>query len=109
VHTHNATYSHSARHIAKAGKPRVHLNPDDLQDLQAVEGSLLRLANATGAISLPAVSDSSMPRGMVRVDGLPRACDMAESQGINALVSGQVSDMGGGNVQYSTMVDLTVV
>ena len=109
VHTHNATYSHSARHIAKAGKPRVHLNPDDLQDLQAVEGSRLRLANATGAISLPAVSDSSMPRGMVRVDGLPRACDVAESQGINALVSGQVSDMGGGNVQYSTMVDLTVV
>jgi hypothetical protein len=34
---------------------------------------------------------------------------VAESQGINALVSGQVSDMGGGNVQYSTMVDLTVV
>jgi hypothetical protein len=47
-----------------------------------------------------------MPRGLVRVDGLPRAKDIREGQGLNALTSGALSDLGDSNVMYSARVDL---
>jgi hypothetical protein len=47
-----------------------------------------------------------MPRGLVRIDGLPRARDVAEGIGLNALTSGALSDLGDGNVMYSARVDL---
>lgn len=108
VHTHNATYSHSARHAQKAGKPRAFLNPSDLERLSIATGARVRLANARAAITLRAEADPSMPKGVVRVDGLPRAIDVPEGHGINALVSGDVSDIGGGNVLYSTRCDVVV-
>jgi len=108
VHTHNATYSHSARHAKKAGKPRAFLNPSDLARLSITDGGRVRLANAQATVTLHAEADPSMPAGIVRVDGLPRATDVPEGHGINALVSGDVSDIGGGNVLYSTRCDVVV-
>ena len=101
-----STYAHSARHRAKAGRPRVHLHPAELERLGIAVGAPTRLSNAHGSLVLEAAADESMPRDRVRIDGLPRADDLIEGVGVNALVSGQVSDLGGGNVQYSTMVDV---
>ena len=106
VHTHNSTFAHSARHLHKAGPPRCHVNPADAATLGLGAGQAARLSNRRGQITLPIELDLSMPRGRVRVDGLPRAKDVREGIGINALTSGAVSDMGDGNVLYSARVDL---
>ena len=66
----------------------------------------MRLANERGVLTLPVVVTSAMPRGLVRVDGLPRAKDIREGQGLNALTSGALSDLGDSNVMYSARIDL---
>lgn len=43
---------------------------------------------------------------MVRVDGFLNEDLVPEAVGINALVSPETSDLGGGNVLYSTRVEL---
>lgn len=106
IYTHNATYSHSARHAKRAGKPRAFVNSLDAHELGVGEGELVTLVNERARVSLALAVDDSMPRGLVRVDGLPRAADVPERVGINALVAGDVSDLGDGNVLYSTRVDL---
>ena len=109
IETHNSTYVHSARHVKKAGPPLAYMNPADAVDLGASEGTNVRLANARGAVTLPVALDPRMPRGLVRVDGVPRAKDIPEEIGINALVSGATSDLGSGNVLYSARVDVVPV
>jgi hypothetical protein len=47
-----------------------------------------------------------VPAGCVRVDGLPRARDVREKIGLNALTSSALSDLGDGNVMYSARVDV---
>lgn len=106
IHTHNATYSHSARHAKRAGKPRAFVHSLDARALGVGEGELVTLVNERARVSLALALDDAMPRGLVRVDGLPRAADVPERVGINALVAGDVSDLGDGNVLYSTRVDL---
>lgn len=106
VHTHNATFSHSARHTQKAGIPRAFLNPADCARLGIAAGSRLRLANERATVTLTCAIDPHVPPGLVRVDGLPRAADVPEGHGVNALVAGDVSDIGGGNVLYSTRCDV---
>jgi hypothetical protein len=44
---------------------------------------------------------------LVRIDGLPRAQDTLEGVGVNALVAGEVSDLGDSNTLYSTRVDVS--
>jgi anaerobic selenocysteine-containing dehydrogenase len=109
VNTHNSTYAHSERHVRKDGPPRVHLNPDDARRLGLVEGAPARITNARATITLPTAISADMPVGLVRIDGLPRAVDVPERVGINALTSGAVSDLGDGNVMYSARVDVMPV
>jgi anaerobic selenocysteine-containing dehydrogenase len=106
VHTHNSTFAHSARHVKKNGPPTCHVNPEDARGLGLAEGARARITNERGALTLPIVFSSRMPRGLVRVDGLPRARDFREGVGLNALTSGALSDLGDGNVMYSARVDL---
>lgn len=104
--THNSTFSHSPRHLARWGQPVVVLNPDDASSLGLAAGEPVRLENAHGRLTLPAELSADMPRGLVRVDGLPRGADTPEGVGVNALVPPCVSDLGDGNVLYSTRVDV---
>ncbi len=108
VATHNSTYLYSGRHLAKAGKPVCHLNPADLERLKAVEGTRLVLSNAQGKITLPACSDENVPPGCIRVDGVLSGRDVPEGVGINALANPALSDLGDGNVLYSTRVDVAI-
>lgn len=105
-YTHNSTFSHSPRHLALNGKPRVFVHPEDAAARGLVEGARVRLRNGRGALSLTLACTTDMPRGLARVDGMPRAADVPEGLGINALVAPDVSDLGDGNVLYSTRVDL---
>ena len=47
-----------------------------------------------------------MKPGFARVDGLPRALDLPEKTGINSLVAGALSDLGEGNILYSTKINI---
>jgi anaerobic selenocysteine-containing dehydrogenase len=109
VETHNSTYSHSARHVKKAGLPRVFVSPADARQIGVVPGGKAKLSNARGAITLLVEVSDSMPEGLVRVDGLPRAQDFPEKVGLNALTCGATSDLGDGNVMFSARVDLAPV
>jgi anaerobic selenocysteine-containing dehydrogenase len=104
--THNSTYSHSPRHLARWGRPHVLLHPEDARALALAEGEPATLSNRFGRLTLPAQLSETLPRGMVRIDGLPRAVDAPEGVGVNALVPPDVSDLGDGNVLYSTRVDV---
>jgi len=106
IATHNSTYVHSARHVKKAGPPLAHLNPEDAKELGVAEGAKVRLSNTRGALTLAVAIAPGMPRGLVRVDGVPRAVDVPERIGLNALSSGATSDLGSGNVLYSARVDV---
>ncbi len=105
-YTHNSTFSHSARHVALNGVARVFMHPDDARERGFVEGERITLSNRNGALSLVLALSTDLPRGSLRVDGLPRAVDAPERVGVNALVSSDVSDLGAGNVLYSTRVDV---
>jgi anaerobic selenocysteine-containing dehydrogenase len=106
VHTHNSTYSHSARHVKRCGAPRAWMNSEDAQREGLAEGETATLSNRRGRVSLQVATTDDLPSGLVRVDGLPRAADVPEGVGINALVSSAVSDLGDSNTLYSTRVDV---
>lgn len=105
VATHNTTYGQVSRHARRAGRARVHVAPEDARRLGVEEGARVRLANELGRVELPATVDDRMPRGMLRVDGLPPS-DQLGGIGLNALSAGVVSDLGDGNVLHSTRCDL---
>ncbi len=109
VHTHNSTFSHSERHRKRNGPPCVHVNVDDARSLGLADGTRVRLRNERATLTLPARLSAEMPPGCVRVDGLPRAADIEERSGLNALTSPALSDLGDGNVMYSARVDLIPV
>ena len=106
VHTHNSTFSHSARHLRRRGQVRAWLHPDDAHELGVSDGDALVLSNELASLTLRAGTSESMARGLVRIDGLPKAEDIPERIGVNALVSGETSDMGESNSLYSTRVDI---
>ena len=106
IDTHNSTFSHSPRHLRRAGPPRAFMHPADARHCQLAEGQLVTLSNERARITLRLELSADVARGLVRVDGMPRACDVPEGIGINALVSPEVSDLGEGNVLYSTRVDV---
>jgi anaerobic selenocysteine-containing dehydrogenase len=106
VHTHNSTFSHSARHLRRRGEHRAHLNPADAARLGLREGERVTLSNRLGRLTFVAALTDDVPHGLVRIDGLPRADDTPEGVGINALVPADVSDLGDSNTLYSTRVDV---
>ena len=111
VHTHNGTYVHSPRHVAKAwgtGVVRCFLNPDDARELGARTDARVVLRNARGALSVTVATSEDVPRGSLRVDGLPPRSLFPEGLGLNALTSPATSDLGHGNVMYSARVDVEV-
>jgi len=106
IHTHNSTFAHSARHLHKAGPARVHLNPADAARLGVTAGERVVLSNPRASLTLPVELCPDTPPGAARVDGLPPRRDIPEGVGVNALVSGSTSDLGQGNVLYSTRIDV---
>jgi len=105
-HTHNSTYLHSARHLARVGDSRCTLHPDDAVELGVVDGGVVRLSNARSALTLGVRISADVSRGMVRVDGLFRSIDTPEGLGLNTLTVSDPGDLGLGNSYYSTRVDV---
>ncbi len=104
--THNSTFMHVSRHRARLGEPRARVHPLDLESVGVLDGALLCIRSEFGAVTVRAIADPALPRKMVRVDGFLNEDLVPEAVGINALVSPETSDLGGGNVLYSTRVEL---
>lgn len=104
--THNSTFMHVARHRARLGEPRVHVHPLDLEATGVAAGERVCVQSEFGSVTLRAVPDEGLPRKTVRVDGFVNEDMVPEGVGVNALVSPVTSDLGGGNVLYSTRVEL---
>ena len=111
VHSHNSTYLHSPRHLARIGPPTCRLNALDARDAGVADGDAVRLSNPRGRVTLTArvAEEDGVPRGMIVVDGLFRPSDTPEGLGLNALTSPRPGDLGRGNSYYSTRIDLAPV
>ncbi len=109
VATHNSTYMHSERHLARNGAPSCWMHPEDASELGLEEGEGVRLTNEQGALTLPLACSTDQPRGLLRIDGFPDPAQTPEGLSSNALTSPEISDLGAGNVQYSTRVDIAAV
>ena len=107
--THNSTFLHSQRHRARLGSPAVRLHPDLAARLGAQEGHWVRLHNEVGSLSLPVVLDAAIPPHGVCVVGFLDEEHVPEGNNVNALVSPERSDLGGGSSLYSTRVALEVL
>lgn len=106
--THNSTYLYVPRHRQRLGEPRAVLHPRDAEAMGATDGDPVRLSSEYGALTLRATLDDDAPRKTVRVDGFLDESFVPEGTCVNALVSPKVSDLGGGNVLYSTRVEVTL-
>ncbi|MEZ6016353.1 MAG: molybdopterin-dependent oxidoreductase [Planctomycetota bacterium] len=106
IATHNSTYLHSSRHVARMGAPTAWLHPDDGRAEGLAEGARVRLANAYGALTLTVGWTEDLPRATVRVDGFVDVDAVPEPVGASALVPPSLSDLGGGSCLYSARVRL---
>lgn len=106
-HSHNSTYLHSPRHLARIGDPSCALHSADAAVLGLSAGDAVRLSNPRAAVTLELRIDDGVARGMVVVDGLFRARDTREGLGLNALTASDPGDLGRGNAYYSTRVDVS--
>ncbi len=105
-HTHNSTYSQSERHLERAGQPCCYLNPIDAVELSMGEGDLASLSNELGKLTFPVRLTDDTPRGLVRVDGMPRSQDVPEGFPLNLLNDATRSDLGDGITYFSTRVEI---
>ncbi len=108
-HTHNSTYAYHPRHLARIGAHKCVLNPDDARELGLTEGEHAAVVSDLASLTFPVTLSEDMPRGVVRVDGQPRAADTREGLPLNALHEDGVSDLGGGTTYGSTRVDVVPV
>ena len=82
------------------------MHPDDARELGLEPGGRARLENRHGSLTFDVELDEGLPRAAVRVDGLPRAVDLPEGFGLNALVGPSMSAQAFANTLYSARVDV---
>ena len=106
VATHNSTYLHSPRHRARLGVATVFLHSTDAARLGIAAGDRVRVGNEQARLRFTCQLSDDLPVGCVRIDGFPLPEEIGDEAGINALMSSRRSDVGDGNVLYSTRVDV---
>jgi len=107
--THNSTYLHSSRHVARMGAPTAWLHPDDARVEGLAPGARVRLVNEHGALTLGVDVTEDLPRHTVRIDGFVDVDAVPEAVGASALVAPALSDLGAGSCVYSARVRLEQV
>jgi anaerobic selenocysteine-containing dehydrogenase len=100
----NTTFSESPWARKAEKRPHVKIHPEDLIELCAAEGELVRLGNDQGEVSVRALAFSGVQRGTVVVEGLWRNTDFAGGVGINVLVSAEPGKPNGGAVFHDTAI-----
>ncbi|MDF1836520.1 MAG: molybdopterin-dependent oxidoreductase [Planctomycetota bacterium] len=105
--THNSTFLHSERHLARLGPPTVSMHPEDAEAEGCQGGEAVRIHNDLGSLTLKVALEDFVPRGALHISGFVDETQVPEGCNVNQLVNGDLNDMGEGSTQYSTRVSLT--
>jgi anaerobic selenocysteine-containing dehydrogenase len=100
----NSTFGYDAERDAQTSAVRLHTA--DARPRRIVTGDLVRLFNERGSIKLMAQVDDSVREGVVRVPSVRWPKKAADGQGVNVLTSDRLTDVGGGPVFYSCLVQV---
>jgi anaerobic selenocysteine-containing dehydrogenase len=105
-HFMNSTFANVARYRKDAPEPVAEIHPDDAVARGIADGAMTRIFNARGSVKLKARVNANATRGCVTVQSLWWTGDTPDGQGVNALTSQTLTDMGGGATFYDCAVEV---
>jgi anaerobic selenocysteine-containing dehydrogenase len=105
-HYMNSTFANVARYRKDAPAPTIEIHPDDAGPREIASGQMVRVFNDRGSVKLKAVVNALTTPGCVTAQSLWWMGDTPDGQGINALTSQKLTDMGGGATFYDCRVDI---
>ena len=85
----NSSFNETPTSRSKEGRPRAKIHPDDLARLGLAHGSLIRIGNERGEITLEAEAFEGVQSGVVIVESIPPNSDFAGENGLNMLTSAE--------------------
>lgn len=100
----NSTFGH--RSGVDQQTSRAHLHADDARERGIETGDLVRVFNDRGSLLLTADVDGGVRQGVVRAPAVRWAKRAPDSRNTNALTSDRLTDIGGGPVFYSCLVQV---
>ncbi len=102
----NSSFAGATSLKAKAIEPFLEINPEDAEARGINDGDLIRVENERGGLSIKAKVVNSVLPGVVVSAGLWWKDDYANGSGVNALTPDDLSDIGGGAVFFSSLVEV---
>jgi anaerobic selenocysteine-containing dehydrogenase len=88
----------------EGGQPHAMIHPSDASKYGIQDGAMMRLSSQTGTLTHRAsVTEASSP-GVVVVEGTWWARKSPDGQGINALTSERLTDLGGGSTSHDVPI-----
>lgn len=99
----NSTFSNNEKHQQLEKDPKLHINKEDAESLEIVDGDKVRIWNERGECELKAVVGENVLPGVVVTQGLHSSVP-GLNQLVNSLTPDRLSDMGGGATFFSGRV-----
>lgn len=103
----NSTFGHRAAVDEQTARLSIH--PDDARARGIVQGMRVRIQNDRGYCFLTASVDCDVPAGILRARSVRWNRCSVEQRGINQVTSDRLTDIGGGPIFYSCLVEVTPV
>jgi anaerobic selenocysteine-containing dehydrogenase len=100
----NSTFGH--RSGVDQQTSRAHMHADDARERGIQSGDLVRVFNDRGSLLLTAEVNGGVRQGVVRAPAVRWAKRAADGRNTNALTSDRLTDLGGGPVFYSCLVQV---
>ncbi len=100
----NSTFGH--RPAVDRQTSRLHMHVSDAAPRGIVSGDPVRMFNARGSLVLTADVDGGVAAGVVRAPSVRWGKRASDRRSVNAVTSDRLTDMGGGPVFYSCLVQV---
>lgn len=100
----NSTFGN--RPDVDAQTDRAYLHPEDAHDRAIAEGDLVRVFNERGSLRIPASVTEGIHRGVIRIPAVRWNKMAQDGQSVNVLTPDRLTDIGGGAVFYSCLVEV---
>ncbi len=106
VHFLNTTFGAVEAQRRRMGKPRLKIHPSDARARGIVDADPIRVFNARGECHLHAEVTDDVREGVVVAESVWWPKHLPNGRGINALVSSQLTDLGGGSTFQCNLVEV---
>jgi anaerobic selenocysteine-containing dehydrogenase len=106
VHFLNTSFGAVEEQRRRAGKPAVKIHPADARARDIAAGDLVRVFNDRGKCRLYAEVSDDTREGVVVVESIWWPKHTPGGQGINALLSTRLTDLGGGSTIHCNLVEV---